>query len=335
MNILKIMPTLTKMMTNNKALYILVFVLAVSVMASCGQRKKEAFSHLPFPEVNPPGMMTDAQDRADWLSVHYWDRITDPERAYPSDSLLVSGVLKTEVEQKFANWISVLEMVLPRTAEKAVAALCTKVLACEDKDASSEMYETITPLVEKYLYDPNSPYRNEDLYGVCASMLASWKDQSPEMKGRYEREAALCALNKVGTKAADFRFADKTGKVRSLHGIKAPLTLLFFSNPGCEACMNIINVLKGDPRIAELISSGRMAVLNIYIDEDIAAWRSYMPVYPAEWYNGFDPDMVIRTETLYDVRAIPSLYLLDEDKTVIMKDAPEHRVFDYLGRLSL
>ena len=76
MNILKIMPTLTKMMTNNKALYILVFVLAVSVMASCGQRKKEAFSHLPFPEVNPPGMMTDAQDRADWLSVHYWDRVS-------------------------------------------------------------------------------------------------------------------------------------------------------------------------------------------------------------------------------------------------------------------
>ena len=60
-----------------------------------------------------------------------------------------------------------------------------------------------------------------------------------------------------------------------------------------------------------------------------------MPVYPAEWFNGFDPDMVIRTETLYDVRAIPSLYLLDEDKTVIMKDAPEHKVFDYLGRLSL
>ena len=49
--------------------------------------------------------------------------------------------------------------------------------------------------------------------------------------------------------------------------------------------------------------------------------------------NGFDPDFVIRTEDLYDVRAIPSLYLLDADKTVIMKDAPENRVFRYLASL--
>ena len=74
-----------------------------------------------------------------------------------------------------------------------------------------------------------------------------------------------------------------------------------------------------------------MAVLNIYIDEDLEAWRSYMPIYPETWYNGFDPDLMIRGETLYNVRAIPSLYLLDRDKRVIMKDAPEARLFDWLS----
>jgi hypothetical protein len=76
-----------------------------------------------------------------------------------------------------------------------------------------------------------------------------------------------------------------------------------------------------------------MAVLNIYIDEDLESWRSYMPIYPETWYNGFDPDMVIRGETLYNVRAIPSLYLLDQDKNVIMKDAPEARLFDFLSQI--
>ena len=76
-----------------------------------------------------------------------------------------------------------------------------------------------------------------------------------------------------------------------------------------------------------------MKVLNIYIDEDLEAWRSYMPIYPDIWYNGFDPDLAIRSEMIYNVRAIPSLYLLDKDKKVIMKDAPEARVFDFLGRL--
>ena len=76
-----------------------------------------------------------------------------------------------------------------------------------------------------------------------------------------------------------------------------------------------------------------MDVLNIYIDEDLKAWKEYMPVYPEDWYNGYDPDYVIRTDVLYNVRAIPSLYLLDKDKTVIMKDAPDTRLFDWLERL--
>jgi hypothetical protein len=59
-----------------------------------------------------------------------------------------------------------------------------------------------------------------------------------------------------------------------------------------------------------------------------------MPVYPEQWYNGYDPDMVIRNELLYDVRAIPSLYLLDRKKNVIFKDAPEQKVFSYLENLS-
>lgn len=37
-------------------------------------------------------------------------------------------------------------------------------------------------------------------------------------------------------------------------------------------------------------------------------------------------------DELVERRAIPPLYLLDRDKTVIMKDAPEARVFDFLSR---
>ena len=57
-----------------------------------------------------------------------------------------------------------------------------------------------------------------------------------------------------------------------------------------------------------------------------------MPIYPENWYNGFDPDLVIRGETLYNVRAIPSLYLLDSGKNVIFKDAVPDKIFNYLSR---
>ena len=274
--------------------------------------------------------MEDPQDRAEYMAQNMWNSLTDPSRTYPCDSLLVSGVRRADVEQKFANWTQVLGMSSRPVAEKSVSRLYDRALACEKKDTSSNVFETFASLVDKYLFDPNSPLRDEDLYGAYASRLAAYEGYTEVQKEKYARDARLCALNKVGTKAADFRFADRRGKIRTLYGVEAPYTLLFFSNPGCEACMSIINVLKEDPQISGMISSGRLKVFNIYIDEDLDAWRSYMPVYPDEWYNGFDPDFVIRNETLYNVRAIPSLYLLDSDKTVLLKDAPENRMFEYL-----
>ena len=305
-------------------------VSAVLIVAGCGQRKAEQFQALPFPDVLPPAMMEDPQDRAEYMAQNMWNSLTDPSRTYPCDSLLVSGVRRTDVEQKFANWTQVLGMSSRPVAEKSVSRLYDRALACEKKDTSSNVFETFASLVDKYLFDPNSPLRDEDLYGAYASRLAAYEGYTDVQREKYARDARLCALNKVGTKAADFRFADRRGKIRTLYGVEAPYTLLFFSNPGCEACMSIINVLKEDPQISSMISSGRLKVLNIYIDEDLDAWRSYMPIYPDEWYNGFDPDFVIRNETLYNVRAIPSLYLLDSDKTVLLKDAPENRMFEYL-----
>ena len=306
---------------------------AVILITGCGQKKAEHFQALPFPDVYPPAMMEEAQDRAEYMALNTWNRFTDSAREYPSDSTLVSGVRKEDVEQKFATWCQVLDMAGHKTAPKAVSKLYDAALACEKANASSNVFETFVELVEKYLFDPNSPYRNEDYYGLYAERLAKYPGFSAEMQDKYARDARLCALNRVGTKATDFRFADRRGKMHTLYGVKAPYTLLFFSNPGCEACMNIINVLKGEPGIAQMIATGQLAVLNIYIDEDLEAWRSYMPIYPDEWYNGFDPDFVIRNDELYNVRAIPSLYLLDADKTVLLKDAPENKVFDYLVRL--
>ena len=313
-----------------------LYIISASVLlaAGCGGNsgKAEHQAALPFPDVMPPAMMEDAQTRAEYMALHFWDAITDPNREYPCDTVLVSGVRHGDVEQKFANWTNILGMVDMPVAGKAVSRLYDRASACERQDSSSNVFETFTRLVAKYMYDPNSPLRNEDHYAFYASRLSESDLVEPELQKKYAREVRLAALNRTGTKAADFRFTDKRGKMHTLYGIDSQLTLLFFSNPGCTACKDIIDVLNNDPVISGLIAEGILTILNIYIDEDLEAWRSYMPIYPDSWYNGFDPDLVIRGETLYNVRAIPSLYLLDGEKTVLMKDAPESRLFDRLSR---
>lgn len=76
----------------------------------------------------------------------------------------------------------------------------------------------------------------------------------------------------------------------------------------------------------DMIKSGDLAVVNVYIDEDLGEWYGYMGEYPLSWHNVYDPNLVIRNDLLYDVRAIPSLYLLNRDKIVLLKDTTTEKL---------
>lgn len=311
-----------------------IAVLAVAMAAAaCGQRKDGPSLPRPFPQVQVPAMVTDMTEAASYLAEHYWDEFTDTSTLYPCDSSLVNGVRKIDLEQMYANWLAILDMVPLDEAAASADRLFRRISSVESKDTSSNVFETMTGLTRKYLYDPNSPFRNEDIYLPFVRAMSESPFIPEGLKAGYGYDAMMCALNSVGSRAADFTFCDRNGRRYTLYGIKADYTILFFSNPGCAACKEIIDVLDSEPHVNSMIESGRLAVLNIYIDSDLAEWRKYMPMYPDSWYNGYDPDYVIRTDVLYNVRAIPSLYLLDKDKTVLMKDAPQEKLFLWLQNI--
>ena len=128
----------------------------------------------------------------------------------------------------------------------------------------------------------------------------------------------------------DFTFTDLAGKKHSLHGIKADYTLLMFTNPGCENCKETINSLVANSRITQLVKSGAIVVANIYIDLEREKWQELAKEYPSDWLNGYDQDYLIRQNRIYNVRGIPSLYVLDSDKKVLMKDAPVEKAIPFL-----
>ena len=72
--------------------------------------------------------------------------------------------------------------------------------------------------------------------------------------------------------------------------------------------------------LTQLIDEGVIRVLAVYPDEDLKEWYDYQPNMPANWINSYDKELAMRDKELYDLRAIPTLYLLDQDKTVLLKD---------------
>lgn len=314
---------------------ILVLSAVAAVAVGCGARGGEssgaaAPATRAFPVIQVPSIYTDGPSRRDYMAEHFWDQFLSTATVYPSDSLTVNGVPTEAVEEQFATFAALLGEAPIDVARKGSAALFRKVEALQLADSLSNVYTKFTDLACKYFYDVNSPYRNEDIYLPFLNGLLSSPLTPADMVPAYTFDAQMCARNAIGTPAADFRFVDLAGHSYTLHGIKAVYTLLFFSNPGCEACKEIIDSLRASQKVSAMIDAGILAVVNVYIDEDLQAWREYQSNYPKNWYNGYDPTYTIRQDVSYNVRAIPSVYILDSDKNVILKDAPEGLVFAFL-----
>mgnify|MGYP002559193529 CR=1 FL=1 len=81
--------------------------------------------------------------------------------------------------------------------------------------------------------------------------------------------------------------------------------------------------ISGSPMLSEMIERGRLKILALYPDEDLTEWRNYRDHIPATWINAYDAGCLVRENGTYDLTAIPSLYLLDSDKRVLVKDCTD------------
>ena len=101
--------------------------------------------------------------------------------------------------------------------------------------------------------------------------------------------------------------------------------LLMFYDPECESCHEVLLQMAADTALAEAVRAGKLSVLAVYTEGNKAAWRKALPDMPGGWTVGNDREAV-KTGALYDLKAMPSLYLLDGSKTVLLKDAAYEKI---------
>lgn len=318
-----------------RKLTLIVFALMLLSCARGGVNKPalDTAATRDFPSVKAPAMYSDHDQALDYLTLHFWDNFADSTSLWLCDSTHIEGVDKVKLEEQVGMYSTLLSMISLDKARKYIRLFCGQMESCQLKDSSSNIFGETVKLVAKYLYDPNSPVRNEDIYGALAECLSKSPCIDAQLHDSYAYEARTCALNMVGTKAADFKYTDRYGQSRSLYSDSTPYTLLFFSNPGCPSCAEIIDSLKSNEKIENMVKGEILRIVSIYIDDDIQAWKNHTGDYPAAWMVGYNKDLSIRTDLTYNVRAIPSLYVLNEDKIVLIKDGTSEKVLSYLENI--
>lgn len=310
----------------------LSLILAL-VLALAGSCKEKDPGPQPFPLPNIPYMLSGTQEVEDYLATHYWKPFFAEDRVYSRDTSLIGGVSFDDFHLAMADYAGLLMTASTTAGLKAQEYLMAAAQKMELEAPESSVWENVILGCDGLFYDPNSPARNEEMYiPVVEAKIVSPLTTS-EQKADAQALLPKLKLNRIGTPAADFSFTQSNGRRMRLYDVKADHTILLFSNPGCEDCRAIIDRLTGIEGIDSHIAAGNLAIVNVYPDADLAEWRHYSAQYPDNWYNGYN-EMLDVAGGLYNLRAIPSLYLLDRDKKVIYKDVDVRFLVNYLTALA-
>ncbi|WP_373168199.1 DUF5106 domain-containing protein [Bacteroides cellulosilyticus] len=309
----------TLMVIGGVSLILLVACMRVCKSNEASQEDKTEKSTLHTarytrPEI--PQMMTDPQQRAAYYVKHYWDGYSLADTAF---------IRSNDTEQLFSDFIGSLQYVAP---EESSAAL--KRMMCRMEEDSTA-YARFCMLSEKYLYDPNSPMRSEEYFIPILEQMVGSRRLDEYEKIRPADRLAQAHKNRPGMAATDFSYVTLKGKAGRMSGINADYTLLFFYEPDCSNCRKYEQILAELPAFIEMQEKGIVRVLAVYPDDNEEEWLLKSSHMPRGWIVGWNKQGDIRSKTLYEIRATPTMYLLDKQKKVILKDASLEQTIGYLA----
>ncbi len=290
-----------------------LFILAL-ILAACGnharqdattQEQKPQQTTFIFPEI--PEMLTEPEQRLSFLIQHYWD-----EFDFADTTLLAQPDI---AEQGFVNFIALFPQAAPSDLTVGLDSLV------KQAEPYPKAFSYLLEQAEKYLYDPNSPFHDEEFYVQFVRPFMTSKAIGYADKSRLEFRLQLASMNRVGTLATDFKFVVYPKEnASSLCATTGKELLLLFYDPECEGCQETLMELMKSDVLTQKVSEGTVHVLAVYTEGKLDVWRNTAPELPETWIIAADKSCLVKDTPLYDLKAMPTIYLLDAQKNVVLKD---------------
>ena len=288
------------------------------VLWACTLVQAQAQQSFPYPAI--PDTLRSVEQRAGYLSEHYWDNYNF------ADTLLLKS--KEVTEQGFVNFINILNRFNLDYASKGVAHkdiaqkditqkditqkditqkgiaqkdITQKGIACFTRKAFSNAAakERFENLIEHYFEDQLSPVRNDRVYLMFLEEMKNSPCFDETEKERIAFKIKTTNKNLPGDIAINFKFKDENGKEHQLSDYKDQKVILYFYDPDCENCHEVSAWLKQQTIPADI------KVLKMIADNHI----SYM----------------------YSLKNMPTIFLLDKENKVILKNCTAQELIENIS----
>lgn len=273
------------------------------VLWACTLVQAQAQQSFPYPAI--PDTLRSVEQRAGYLSEHYWDNYNF------ADTLLLKS--KEVTEQGVVNFIDILNRFNLDNASKGVAHkdiaqkgitrkdITQQGIACFTRKAFSNAAakERFENLIEHYFEDQLSPVRNDRVYLIFLEEMKNSPCFDETEKERIAFKIKTTNKNLPGDIAINFKFKDENGKEHQLSDYKDQKVILYFYDPDCENCHEVSAWLKQQTIPADI------KVLKMIADNHI----SY----------------------IYSLKNMPTIFLLDKENKVILKDCTAQELIENIS----
>lgn len=288
------------------------------VLWACTLVQAQAQQSFPYPAI--PDTLRSVEQRAGYLSEHYWDNYNF------ADTLLLKS--KEVTEQGFVDFIDILNRFNLDNTSKGVAHkdiaqkgitrkditqkdiaqkditqkdITQQDIACFTRKAFSNAAakERFENLIEHYFEDQLSPVRNDRVYLMFLEEMKNSPCFDETEKERIAFKIKTTNKNLPGDIAINFKFKDENGKEHQLSDYKDQKVILYFYDPDCENCHEVSAWLKQQTIPADI------KVLKMVADNHI----SY----------------------IYSLKNMPTIFLLDKENKVILKDCTAQELIENIS----
>lgn len=283
--------------------------------------------------------------------LNYWDKfnLSDSTLYKPAGGLSEDDSFSV-METEAAHFFSLLKNCPDSVARVAVDNLMNKAVLASG--GGFDAYGQIMGIAEKYFYNVQSPY-------YCEEMLLPFLDHKiarsdiPEIeKSREKFLAFMIRRNPVGYVAENFEYVTLKGELCHLwdrfseyrfsitkpacnrngdeevkvERFKFPPVMVVFFTADCRDCREGILSLSYSSIVRNLLKEKKLRVLAICTEGNLSSVSS---IIPKDWIAGSDGGYIAR-HRLYSIRHTPSVYYMDEEGTVLLRDASVSSAIQFL-----
>jgi len=276
------------------------------------------FRALKDPEVpaakNHPGGKYDSVFAYRYYKDHFWDGVS-----FRDDRLVRTPFFESRVDKYFRD------LVVPNP-DSIIREVDHLLLAAR---GTSEMYQFLmVHFVQKYV---NPEYMGQDAVFVHLFEKYINTGQAAFFTAQYKefltKRAYSLMANLIGQPASDLQMVDSVGKPMNLYNIKGSYTVVFFWDPTCGHCKEVVPHL--DSMFQAKWKQQGVKIYGVMVDGGIENWTKFIKENNLkDWVHVYQTKAQQDAEAaagkpgfrqLYDVYQTPVIYLLDADKRIIAK----------------